>query len=217
MLQTNKIETIILGNIRENDILMNYAPNKYFLILHDADLTVAQKIWDKILKCFPQKIYAGIVQITNQNRQQLINEGLNKLHQAIANDRNNILENKKDLTINKFTNFKMFKQEFEKKIENTILPVFYQIQQRFSSKLAGVKIELVTDEGYGTFYIKGKNAIGCLKITSPGFSKINIDISLLREDEIIDNKRITLDPEELEQGLFSDLLEQFIYNYRDEV
>ena len=34
MFQSNKIETIILNNIRENDILMNYAPGKYFVLLY---------------------------------------------------------------------------------------------------------------------------------------------------------------------------------------
>ena len=33
LLQANQIETIILNNIRRNDILMNYATNKYFLSL----------------------------------------------------------------------------------------------------------------------------------------------------------------------------------------
>ena len=43
---------------------------------------------DKISKQFPERIYAGFTNITNQSKQQLINEVLNKLHLAINNDRN---------------------------------------------------------------------------------------------------------------------------------
>ena len=31
-IQANQIETVIINNIRENDLLINYAPNKYFII-----------------------------------------------------------------------------------------------------------------------------------------------------------------------------------------
>ena len=41
LLQANQIETIILNNIRRNDILMNYATNKYFLLLWDTDIDSA--------------------------------------------------------------------------------------------------------------------------------------------------------------------------------
>lgn len=220
MLQANKIETIILNNIRTNDILINYAPNKYFLILHDLDLNSANKIWGKIASQFPQKIYAGISLITNQTRQQLINEVLNKLHQAINNQKENIISSVTTLpnadNMSQFTNFKMFRQEFEKKIENIVTPVFYQIQQKYASKLSGVTLQQGSGDGYGTFYIKGKHSIGCFRITSPGFSKINIDITFQKEGEDIDSKRIKLEPEELEQGLLEDLLEQFINEYKTE-
>lgn len=218
LLQQNKIETIILNNIRMNDILINYAPNKYFLILHDTDLITAEKTWNKISKQFDQKIFAGITLITNQNRQQLINEALNKLHRAINNTPGGIVQPVSTLNSNntQINNFKMFRQEFDRKIENIITPVFYQIQQKYVSKLAGVTMQQGSGDGYGTFYIKGKHSVGCFRITSPGFSKINIDITFQKEDNDIDSKRIVLEPEELEQGLLEDLLEQFISEYNKE-
>jgi hypothetical protein len=108
----------------------------------------------------------------------------------------------------------MFRQEFSKKIEQVISPVFYQIQQKYVNKLAGVNLQQGTGEGYGVFYIKGKSSSSCFKVTSPGFSKINIDITYQKDAENIDSKRITIEPEELEAGLLGDLLEQFINEYK---
>ena len=113
-----------------------------------------------------------------------------------------------------FSNFKMFKQEFGKKIEQVIVPVFYQIQQKYADKFSGIKFEHGSGEGYGSFYIKGNHSISSFRITSPGFSKINIDITCQKGSANVDAKRITLEPEELEAGLLEDLLEQFILEYK---
>ena len=215
------LESVILNNIRKNDILMNFAPNKYFLLLFDIDVKSAEKLWQKVSSELTEKVYAGFCQVLNQNKQQLINEALNKLHEAINYDKG--MYNSTQNPLNSLnavggidsscSNFKMFKQEFARKIEQVITPVFYQIQQKYSNKLSGVLFEQGSGDGYGTFYIKNKYAEGCFRITSPGFSKINIDITFQKNTEIIDSKRISFEPEELEAGLLEDLLEQFIIEY----
>ncbi len=222
LLKTSLIEAVILNNTRKNDILMNYAANKYFLLMYDTDVASAQKVWEKISEQLPEKLYAGFVQVTNQKRQQVINEVLNKLHENINKDKNNIntksspLEGLNKLQENKseYINFKMFKQDFAKKIEQVISPVFYQVQQKYSNTILGVSLEQGSGEGYGTFHLKSKFASSCFKITCPGFSKINIDITFQKGSNTVDAKRITLEPEELEAGLLEDLLEQFILDYK---
>ena len=216
LFQPNVIETVILNNIRRNDILMNYAPNKYFLIMHDIDINSANKIWGNIQSQFSQKIYAGITKITNQSRQQLINDALNKLHEAIVHDKiqysdtNPLKSLKTKQRSSPYLNFKLYRQQFSQKLEQVIAPVFYQIQQKYVSKLAGITIEQGSGDGYGVFYLKGKHLSGSFRVTSPGFAKINIDITMQKNSDEVDTKRITLEPEELEQGLLEDLLEQFI-------
>ena len=215
------LESVILNNIRKNDILMNFAPNKYFLLLFDIDVKSAEKLWQKVSSELTEKVYAGFCQVLNQNKQQLINEALNKLHEAINYDKGMYNSTQNPLNSlnavggidSSYSNFKMFKQEFARKIEQVITPVFYQIQQKYSNKLSGVLFEQGSGDGYGTFYIKNKYAEGCFRITSPGFSKINIDITFQKNTEIIDSKRISFEPEELEAGLLEDLLEQFIIEY----
>lgn len=224
LLNPMQIETHILKNTRKNDVLMNYAPNKYFLLMFDTDVKSAMKTWTKIQAELPQKIYAGFCKVSNQKRQQLINEALNKLHEAINHDKN-IVDTRNNpvdgLGINKMTaqstNFKMFKQEFGRKIEQVITPVFYRIQQKYADRFSGTKLKQTSGDGYGSFIINGKHCSSSFVITSPGFSKINIDITYRNHNNSnIEAKRITLEPEELECGLLEDLLEQFILEYKKE-
>lgn len=215
LVQPNKIETIILSTVRKNDVLMNYASNKYFLLLHNSDLNKANKIWQKLRKKLPEGIYAGIVYIGAKNRQQVINEALNHLHTSM-----NAETSPSSCNIYTGNNFKFFRQEFNKKLEQIITPVFYQVQQTYSNKLFGMKIEQGFGEGYGVLYIKARHSSGSFRITSPGFSTINIDITYENSKNNEDNKtteeskRITLEPEELEAGLLQDLLEQFILEFK---
>ena len=216
LIQPNQIETIILNNIRKNDILMNYAVNKYFLLLYDTDIEGAQKIWSKIQNQIPEKIYAGFAKTFSKSRQQLVNEALNKLHEAI-----NYEKVHSDMTSSQgfagSTNFKMFKQEFSKKIERVINPVFYHIKQKYADKLFGVTLTQEDIDGCSILTLKSRQAIAAFKITCPGFSTVNIDITFQTSANDIDAKRITLKPDELEEGLLEDLLEQFIIEFRNEV
>lgn len=222
LLKPQVIEATILNNIRKNDILMNYAANKYFLLMFDIDVNTAEKIWLKFCNQFPEKVYAGFCNVSNQKRQQLINEALNKLHEAINQDKEVVSTNRNPVNTldmiqgsnSPYSNFKMFRQEFGRKLEQVITPVFYQIQQKYTGKLVGVILEQGSGDGYGTFYIKDKYSSSCFRITSPGFSKINIDITYQKNANTVDAKRITLEPEELEAGLLEDLLEQFILEYK---
>ena len=216
LIQPNQIETIILNNIRKNDILMNYAVNKYFLLLFDTDIDGAQRIWAKIQSQIPEKIYAGFTKTFSKTRQQLVNEVLNKLHEAINYEK--VYSNMTAAQSNvPRTNFKMFKQEFNKKIERIINPVFYHIRQKYNDKLFGVTIEQENIEGGTILHLKERHAVAAFKMTSPGFSKINIDITFSSSPENIDAKRISLNPDELEAGVLEDLLEQFIAEFRKEV
>lgn len=223
ILNSNQIETILLNNIRLNDVLINYAPNKYFLILFDSDIISAEKLWMKIISQLPEKLYIGLVNITNQSRQQIINEALNKLHLAINNDkgisdyRNSGVKTISSKEVSEpYSNFKLFKKDFEKKIELILTPVFYQIQQKYVNKLAGVELRHKIQDGCGKFTINTHNSTCSFVVTSPGFSKINIDITMQKNNDI-DTKRITIDPEELESGILEDLLEQFIQEYKSNI
>lgn len=211
IIKPNQIETIILNNIRKNDILMNYATNKYFLLLFDTDLKGAQKIWNKIQQQMPHKIYAGFAKAFCKNRQQIINEALNKLHEAINYEK---FSETMESQLLQEKNFKLLRQNFNKKFEQVILPSFYHIKQKYNDKLYGVVIEIENGEGFGIIRIKNKQELAVFKITCPGFSKINIDINFFSKKN--DVRRISLDPDELDIGLLESLLEQFMLEFKKE-
>ena len=208
---SNQIETIILNNIRENDLLINFATNKYFLLLYDTDTNKANVLWEKIASNFSEPIYAGFASVGHKNRQQLVNEALNKLHESINRGF------KSTMTADVFTgnNFKLNKEEFKKKLEQVIIPTFYHIQQLYNDKLFNMRINQEHNENFSIMKIMSETAQSTLKITSPGYATINIDI-FYESSGKNETKRITLEPDELETGLLQDILEQFILEFKSE-
>ncbi len=219
LIKPNYIETVLLANIRKNDILMNYAPDKYYLLMLDTNKESAKKFWENISIKFSQKIYAGIVSVKNQTGIQLINTALNKLHEAMHSSSGDIEYcmnlNSAD-EISPYNNFKLYRKEFKQKMEKIISPVFYSIRQKYTNKLTGVKFEVANRDGYGEMNVTGKHYSSSFKISSPGFSKIHIDISLKTDSGKIDSKRITFEPDEMEAGLLTDLLEQFMSEIKNQ-
>lgn len=215
LLTANQIETIILKNIRKNDILMNYAINKYFLLLRDTDVSTAQKIWEKIRTTIPEKIYAGFVQILSKTREQIINEALNKLHEAINYNKDYVGEEKKYET--GIENFKLYRKEFNKKMENVITPVFYHIKQKYDNKIFSTSLDVSNNDSESIFIIKNRYNSTNFKITTPGFAIINVDIVYYTNGEEVDSKRISFEPNEFEAGILEDLLEQCIAEYKEKI
>jgi len=224
IIQMNQIETAILNNIRKNDILLSYAPNKYFLLLFNTDIDKAKILWDKISFCFSEPVYAGFSYVGKKNREEVVNEALNKLHRAI-----NQKESPKPKT-EKFSNnnFKFYREEYKKKLEQIVTPVFYSFQQLYNDKFYNMRIEQECNETGSELRLISKYIIGKLKITSPGFSIINIDISYNtgsngynKVDEngvstliTSDSKRIKFNPDEFDSTQLHELLEQFISEFK---
>lgn len=221
LIQPNLLETIILNNVRKNDILMTYSHNKYFLLLNNTDVNKAKKIWEKLKIKLPEGVFSGFSAVGNKSRQQVVSEVLSDLHKSMSAQTafasvDNTLSN---------NNFKFFRQEFNKKITQIVSPVFYHIQQIYNNKLFGMKIEQGIGDGYGVLYIKSEKYSASLRISSPGFSTITVDITYSQNDDIIDEneefslkpKRITIEPEELEAGLLQDLIEEFIKEFKNEI
>ena len=217
LIKSEDFEKILLNNIRKNDVIIKFAPNKYFLLLLNVDLNKANIVWQKISKQLPQKVFAGFAQITNQRKQHLINDVLNKLHLAINNERFEEIIKDREVSEKGIvpTNFKMFKQDFQNNLSKIITPVFYQIEQKYSSIL-GISISYSFEDGEGVLIIKSRNSKGLVRISSAGFTKVNLDIILQKDEEIVDSKRISFELNEFENGVLEDILEQFILEFKKE-
>lgn len=212
LLSSNQIELAILSCIRKDDILMTYAANKYFLLLYNTNVEAAKNIWKKIVSKVPEKIYAGFASVLYKKREHLINEVLNRLHEAINNEKS--LETNKDFSDSFASiNFKNYKQEYEKNLEKIIIPVFYQIQQKYNNKLWGINVLQEVENGVYRLLLKSKYRNGELKITSPGFSKVLIDVNYSNKSN---SQRISIESDEFEAGFLEDVIEQFISDFKRE-
>ena len=219
---SNQIETVILNNIRKTDLLINYAANKYFLLLNDTDIDKAKTIWRSMSKKFAIPMYAGLASIHKKSRQQVVNEVLNNLHQEINNGFNS------EYTANVFSgdNFVKNRRELCKKFKQIITPVFYHLQQTYNDKLFNMKIEPIINDDYSLLRVISKHLVGNLKISNPGFASVNIEIfyeaagskidSVVLKNKSLTPKRIVLEPDEFEAGLLQDLAEQFLTEFKSE-
>ena len=110
-------------------------------------------------------------------------------------------------------NFKFFQAAFMKKLENVIAPVFYQTQKVWEDRLFNTTIEQSSDENQSIFKLKTPTNDSVLKITYPGFAKINIDV--IHNFEGVEPKdRISLDLNELDDTKLSDILVNFIKEFQ---
>lgn len=212
----------IKDSIRNSDVAVHGSANRFFILLRETQLKGAFTVWDKIKKAVGEQysLNAGISSVTGKHFNELQKELLNALVEATSTNQDLIIvndEEKKDSgdwgEISPQKNFKLFKQAFNKKLEKVITPIFFQIQKMYEDKLFETEIEQYSNETLSAFVLKGKNQLSELKITYPGFSKINIDLIHQGLDSP-ENKHINLDLTELDETKLTSILEEFIAEYK---
>ncbi len=224
IIQTNQIETVILNNIRKNDILLSYAPNKYFLLLINTNVDEAQNLWSKINSGYTEPVYAGFALVGRKNREDVVNEALNNLHRAISQKECF----KQETNEIKSSNFKFYREEREKKLEQIIVPVFYRFQQLYNDKLYNMRIEQKSDNAGKELKLISKYITAKIRITCPGFSVVNIDITYdagesgfnkVDENGVeflvkSNSKRVKFNPDEFDAEKLENLLEEFMSEFK---
>lgn len=213
----------IKTSIRNSDVVVHGSANRFFILLRETQLKGAFTVWDKLKKAIGEqyKLNAGISSVSGKHFNELQKELLNALVEAKSTNQDLIIVNDEEKTdsndwvnkINPQKNFKLFKQAFNKKLEKVITPVFFQIQKMYEDKLFETEIEQYSNETLSAFVLKGKNQLSELKITYPGFSKINIDVIHQGLDSP-ENRRINLDLTELDETRLTNILEEFITEYK---
>lgn len=213
----------IRNSTRESDILVNGTANRFYVLLRETNLKGAFCVWDKIKRNVGETytLNAGISIIGEKAFETLKTELLNALVEANSTKQEVIIvseeESSSDNWLDKINssqkNFKLFKQAFSKKLEKVITPVFFQVQKVYEEKLFEVAIEQYSNATLSSFLLKKNDKVSELRITYPGFSKINIDIIHQGLDSP-ENKRISLDLTELDEAKLTQILEEFIEEYK---
>ena len=198
------------------------------MLLPETNLRGAFRVWDKIKNNIgtEHNIVAGVSEIEGKDFADLKKELLNAIIEANSTEQNLVIvnENIQDCSNEdwlgkmscKQKNFKLFKQAFTKKLDKVITPVFFQIQKLYEDKLFDTKIEQFSNETLSSFSLKNPKQSSELKITYPGFSKINVDIIHQGLDSP-ENKRFNLDLTELDEKKLTQILEGFIKEFKGSI
>lgn len=214
----------IKNSIRTSDVIVHAPANKFYILLPKTQLKGAFCVWDKIKSAIGEEytVNAGISTVEGKTFEELKNSLINALVEAESTKNDLVIVNDdaekmpKDWLekINSAQkNFKLFKQAFSKKLEKVITPVFFQIQKLYEEKLYKTQIEQYSNSTLSSFILKKANNTSELKITYPGFSKINIDIIHQGLDSP-ENRRIKLDLTELDETKLTQILEEFIQEFK---
>lgn len=214
----------IRSSTRNSDVIVHGSANRFYVLLRGTQLKGAFCVWEKIKRAIGEHytINAGISSLDNKSFDELKNELLNALIEANSAKQDLIIINDEEKHLSadwldkinsSQKNFKLFKQAFNKKLEKVITPVFFQVQKLYEEKLFDTQMEQFSNSTLSSFVLKKENNVGELKITYPGFSKINIDIIYQGLDSP-ENKRISLDLTELDETKLTKILEDFIAEFK---
>lgn len=213
----------IRNSIRETDVVVHTAANRFFVLLEETNLKGAFCVWEKIKKNVGETytVNTSLSIVGDKTFDQLKTELLNALTEAASAKQDLVIVNEEEKDSSDWLdkinttqkNFKLFKQAFNKKLEKVITPVFFQVQKLYEEKLFKTQIEQYSNSALSAFILKKEDQVSELKITYPGFSKINIDIIHQGLDSP-ENKRIGLDLTELDETRLTKILEDFIQEFK---
>lgn len=225
-----KLDPLVLAkairkSTRESDVIIHEKANRFYVLLNKTNLkgsfTVLEKIKRNVGEIFT--LTAGVTGIGDKDSEQVKKELLNAITEAISTKQDLVIANEEEKNLaggnwldkinSNQKNFKLFKQAFNKKLEKVITPVFFQIQKKYEEKLFETQIEQSSNATLSSFVLKKDERTSELKITYPGFSKINIDM-LHQGFDSPENKRISLDLTELDEKKLTDILEKFIVEFK---
>ena len=217
----------IKSSTRESDIIVHGNANRFYVLLPETNLKGAFCVWEKIKRTLGETytINAGLGVVCEKSFEALKTELLNALIEASSTSQDSVIVSEgedKDYSGNWLEkinstqkNFKLFKQAFDKKLDKVITPVFFQMQKAYEEKLFETQIEQYSNSTLSSFILKKESQTSELKITYPGFSKINVDIIHQGLDSP-ENKRISLDLTELDEIKLTQILENFIQEFKTE-
>ncbi len=214
----------IKTSTRNSDVIVHCDINKFYILLEETQLKGAFCVWDKIKRAVGDQytLNAGVSNVDDKSFDDLKHELINALNEAKSTNQELIIvsEEEKDSSgdwLEKINttqkNFKLFKQAFSKKLDNVITPVFFQMQKLYEEKLFKTVVEQYSNATLSSFVLKKLDKVSELKITYPGFSKINIDIVHEGLDSP-ENRRICLDLTELDESRLTQIIEDFIQEFK---
>lgn len=210
----------IKSSVRCDDIVCLGKGTNYYIFLKDTDMNGAILVFNKIKENLEFKIHAGIAETRGKTFEEFEKCALNALSTSSATDVEFSLYN--DDNENGLSSwlddapkkgYKIYRQIFNKKLENVIAPLFYRLQQSYEPKLINTQIiqQVKGDNCY--FVLKGEKFESELKVIYPGFSKIIISINHEGLDTP-ENRELHLQLSKVTEKEIAEIVENFIKEYK---
>jgi len=177
--------------VRETDIVVNYMPNKYLIILPDTNLDNGLFVFNKLQKNLEGEI-SGVI---FPYKEEGINELLAKINSLDMIREEKELKIYKDLGTSptktetetdwlkddfsdetERKNFKLFQNLYNNKSEKVIEPAFYRAKQKYENSLANTKIKYLTEKDKAEFMLINFEGTNSLKILYQNSAKLAIKI-----------------------------------------
>ncbi len=220
-ISTNRLAGIIKNSVRSDDIIATARGGKFYLILPNINLEGTQALVNKIQEKMGTEvlIHSGCSKIGTKSFETLDKEASDSLISAIQNEKLciSISENStnndmwlEDETLEQKKDFKIFKNAFEKKLNNVITPVFFRTQKEFEVKLTN------TNNVESVFSLKNDVLHSELIIRFNGFTKFKLEIIHSGLDSA-ENTKIEIPLKQLTEKELNKYLKQLKTEYKNSI
>ena len=212
---------IIKKNVRTSDILGYATDFKIYLWFRETDKKNVLKVLEKIKLSLSLDftISAGYIETKNIAFDKAEEYANNALSKALLKGNCFLYakepkEKEVDLELN-VKNFKLQKQNFVKKLESTLSPLFYQIQKRNEEKLFETTINQSVEKEKSIFTLENEKGKSVFSVSYPGYAKITIEIMHDIKDSELKAEKLFLDTEEFSEQKIEYLLNSFIKDFKN--
>lgn len=216
---SEKMSLAVKSSIRVKDAASLGRGAVFYILLTDTDINGAIVVLNKLKENYNIEFCSGIVAVMTDNFDELEQSALQALANASATNAEYVVSQKEEKTLDEWLetpqekNYKLFRQIFNKKLENVITPAFYSLQKAWEEKLFGTEIEQYTSLEQCVFRLKNKKQDSTLRILYPGFAKILISITHEGLDSP-ENAEIQLALTKITQKELVNIVEEFIKNFK---
>ena len=212
---------IIKKVVRTCDILGYATDFKIYLWFRETSRENVEKILEKIRNSFTLDftISAGYIEtkdIAFDEAENLANKALSKA--LLKGDTILYAREKKAKEVNLeagLKNFKLHKENFIKKLESIISPLFYQTQKINEERFFQTQITQNISEEKSSFVLENERGKSSFFVSYPGFTRINIEIIHDIEDMETKKEKLSVDTEELTEQKLEYLLNSFIKEFKN--
>lgn len=206
--------------VRTCDILGYATDFKIYLWFRETNKENVLKILEKIKKSLSPDftISAGFIETRNlafDEAEDLANRALSKA--LLKGNFFLYAKEKKKKEVNleaNVKNFKLHKENFVKKLEAILSPLFYQTQKRNEEKLFETKITQTVSEEKSIFKLENDKGKSSFTVSYPGFTKINIEIIHDIKDCEMKAEKLFVETEDLSEQKIDYLLNSFIKEFQ---